>query len=358
MKKLITLLLIIPGLYSITVQAQTSHQYGTIIENQAGGSPIIYMGQNNNVSHRYLGLINSTTSGSAGGLMAGGVLVADTYSYATPGRNDLIVKGRVGIGTNSLSSYALDVTGNWAMRSTGYFYDAIAYAFESSTQQYMHFKTTGGKGHVGMDSSNDLILQSNGGQVGINTTAPAYPLDVNGGAAFRSSTYFYDATGYAFESSTQQYLHFKTNGGKGYVGMDSSNDLILQTNGGKVGIGTTAPGYLLSVDGTVNAEEVIVSNVAGADFVFEEDYDLRSLEETEKFIEANKHLPEIPSAADMAENGLGLKEMNILLLQKVEELTLHLIEQNKRIDQVEQVNSELAKSNEVLKAEVHTLKNQ
>lgn len=100
-------------------------------------------------------------------------------------------------------------------------------------------------------------------------------------------------------------------------------------NNGKIGVGTTAPTQKLSVDGKINAEEIILEDVAGADFVFEEDYDLRSLEETEEFIKANKHLPEIPSAAEMAEEGLEIKTMNILLLQKVEELTLHLIRMEK-----------------------------
>ncbi|MDW3193124.1 MAG: hypothetical protein R8G66_12200 [Cytophagales bacterium] len=112
-------------------------------------------------------------------------------------------------------------------------------------------------------------------------------------------------------------------------GLNTWNLGLTQDKDGNVGIGTISPSQKLSVDGTINAEEILLEDVAGADFVFEEDYDLRSLEETEQFIKANKHLPEVPSAAEMAEEGLALKEMNILLLQKVEELTLHLIRMEK-----------------------------
>jgi hypothetical protein len=67
----------------------------------------------------------------------------------------------------------------------------------------------------------------------------------------------------------------------------------------------------------------------GPDYVFEKDYDLLSLSELETYITQNKHLPEVPSAKEMEAEGLNLKEMNLLLLKKVEELTLHLIEMKK-----------------------------
>jgi len=101
---------------------------------------------------------------------------------------------------------------------------------------------------------------------------------------------------------------------------------------GNVGIGKKTPSAKLHVNGKIISEEIVVENVSGADFVFEDDYDLRSLEETEAFIKENKHLPEIPSAAAMAEDGLGLKKMNILLLQKIEEMTLHQIDLLKKIE--------------------------
>jgi len=72
----------------------------------------------------------------------------------------------------------------------------------------------------------------------------------------------------------------------------------------------------------------------GPDYVFEPTYNLKPLAEIETYIKENKHLPEVPSAKEMEKNGVQLGEMNMLLLKKVEELTLHLIEQNKEIKEL------------------------
>jgi hypothetical protein len=75
----------------------------------------------------------------------------------------------------------------------------------------------------------------------------------------------------------------------------------------------------------LNAKDINVEMSNAADYVFDEDYDLKSLSEVESYVKENKHLPGIPSAADMAENGMNVSTMSNLLLEKVEELTLHLI---------------------------------
>ena len=91
-------------------------------------------------------------------------------------------------------------------------------------------------------------------------------------------------------------------------------------------------------NGTLVAKEVLVteSNSYWPDFVFEKDYSLMNLSETEAFIKENKHLPEIPSAKEIEENGLNLGEMQAKLLQKIEELTLHAIEQQKLIEELQE----------------------
>jgi len=86
----------------------------------------------------------------------------------------------------------------------------------------------------------------------------------------------------------------------------------------------------LDVKGIINASEIQVT-AQTADFVFEPDYNLRPLDEVEAFVKENKHLPEIPSAKQMEAEGVNVAEMNKLLLQKVEELTLYVIEQEKEI---------------------------
>lgn len=111
------------------------------------------------------------------------------------------------------------------------------------------------------------------------------------------------------------------------------NDFLL-THSGNVGIGTSNPNYKLDVNGTIRACELKV-DMQGADFVFEEDYQLRSLEEVEEFINANKHLPDVAPAKEMQKEGVKQSEMNQMLLQKIEELMLYVIFQNKKIEELE-----------------------
>ncbi len=104
---------------------------------------------------------------------------------------------------------------------------------------------------------------------------------------------------------------------------------------GRVGIGTANPQADLAVEGNILAKQIKVkTDITIPDYVFEPDYNLSSLQEVEKYVKANKHLPEIPSAQKIGEEGLNLAEMNLLLLKKVEELTLHLIEKDKVIKEV------------------------
>jgi hypothetical protein len=113
----------------------------------------------------------------------------------------------------------------------------------------------------------------------------------------------------------------------GYFSGDAyiSSDLRIATT-------TQATGYALSVNGKVACEEVLVEDLASwPDYVFADDYSLMSLEELEQSIQKNKHLPGIPSAAEIEEKGLMLGDMQRKLLEKIEELTLYTIEQGKII---------------------------
>jgi hypothetical protein len=115
--------------------------------------------------------------------------------------------------------------------------------------------------------------------------------------------------------------------------INGTNRMLIQNNG-NIGIGTASPAYKLDVNGTIRANEIIV-NTTGADFVFAEDYQLRPLSEVKAFIKENKHLPEIKSAQEMQENGIGVNELQTQLLQKIEELTLYIIHQEERINALE-----------------------
>jgi hypothetical protein len=166
-----------------------------------GGNPSIYLGTGTTELNRYLQLANSPGLLNSSGLKAGGVLVADTYSYANPSKNDLIVKGKVGIGTTLL---------------------------------------------------------------------------------------------------------------------------------------TNPNNYTLAVNGKIGAKDVQVetSSTTWPDYVFTQDYRLPSLAEVEKFIQENNHLESVPSATEIEKDGHSLGEMDKILLKKVEELTLYVIQQQKEIEEL------------------------
>lgn len=126
---------------------------------------------------------------------------------------------------------------------------------------------------------------------------------------------------------------------------DASKLYMFWKQDGNVGIGTTNPGsFKLAVDGKVWAKEVQVALTnPGPDYVFEKDYNLMRLEETKAYIDANKHLPGVPSAKEMEKNGVQLGEMNMMLLKKVEELTLYLIEQQNKIREQDELLKALEK---------------
>ncbi|MET0466231.1 MAG: hypothetical protein ABW007_23935 [Chitinophagaceae bacterium] len=136
---------------------------------------------------------------------------------------------------------------------------------------------------------------------------------------------------------------------------DAGSGLLYNTTlSGKVGIGTsTIPtGYKLAIAGNVIAEKVKVQlQSQWADYVFDEEYKLMPLPALEKFIRQNKHLPEIPTAAEVEKDGIDIGNNQALLLKKIEELTLHMIGQNKLVQQVIADNAKLKEEIEQLKGE-------
>jgi hypothetical protein len=183
-----------------------------------------------------------------------------------------------------------------------------------------------------------------GGNIGIGTNTPTNTLTLRRVAYGTSND-----VGIDFSATNGEYspvyariaLGIGTasqNQGTGYLSFSTLNSGTLIEGmridpTGNIGIGTSNPGgYKLAVNGKIRAHEIKVEAAPWPDYVFAKDYSLPSLIETEKHIRENGHLLGIPSAAEVKANGIDLGDMNAKLLQKIEELTLHLIEQNKLIE--------------------------
>lgn len=241
----------------------------------------LYTGRGAGELNRYVRLLNSYEHSSASGLMAGGMLISDSYSYANPGKNDLVVKGKIGIGTPT-SRAGLEIN---------------------------------------RGNTNDLALM-------LSSSGPGWGSGVileNTAGAGSSYGMYVSPDGNLYLTNEKKQV---------------ANWVINQD--GNFGIGTRNldPAFKLSVNGAVRAKEVKVES-NWADFVFEPDYKLRSLEEVEAHIKAHGHLPEVPTAAVVKREGVDLGKTDALLLQKIEELTLYMIEMKKEIRQLKEENQQL-----------------
>ncbi|MCZ8217573.1 MAG: hypothetical protein O9262_15115 [Cyclobacteriaceae bacterium] len=262
--------------------------------------------------------------------------------------------GNVGIGTSTpggklvVSENGTAITiGSGSIGFNRNYVDGYIYNNNSTAWQI-----NGNNDGFGISGFNGAINQPfkilNDGKIGIGTPTPDEDLTVKG-----VTKIYPNKTGDA-----RSFLVRSTFLNHSFI--DNNYPVVLATGGGnqplildaaRVGIGTNDPKNKLSVNGTVWATEVKVSLTDGVDWVFEDDYDLRTLEEVEEFIKQNKHLPEIPSAEEFRKNDLNVAEMDNKLLQKIEELTLYMIDMNKRMGQLENENKEL-------KAKVRHLENQ
>jgi hypothetical protein len=254
------------------------------------------------------------------------LLTFPAFGQWTPSGNNLYsLNNKVGIGTSNPQLGKLEI------------------AADASSTDHLSFNDTGTNGlfwRIGpraggggpeifgfYSGSGQIMALKQGGYVGIGTANPWGKLHIAADANSISHMVFQDVS----TGGLTWQIGPRAGGGADVFGFwDGANQVMVLKQGGNVGIGTNIPGYKLDIAGTARAEEVIVES-AGADFVFEDDYDLRSLEEVEQFIGEHGHLPEIPSAEQMQAGGMQVGDMQTKLLQKIEELTLYIIEQNKLI---------------------------
>lgn len=221
------------------------------------------------------------------------------------------------------------------------------------------------------DGVGEEIIRFNGhGMVGIGTISPSSKLDVRGAVTIDRGADAVIFTGTAaFEQN--RYLQLinsptvaNASGLKagGVLVADAydyadpaKNDLIVK---GNVGIGTSSPLEKLSVNGKIRAREVKVEVTGWADYVFAADYALNELREVEKYIKENGHLPDIPSAKDVENEGISLGEMNVKLLKKIEELTLYLIQKDKEISELKKLEMRMAElEKKMVQTTTRTLEN-
>lgn len=218
---------------------------------------------------------------------------------------------------------------------------------------------------------------TSGGQIGIGTTNPGiYKLDVNG--AVRGSSAVVTNTLGIGTTTASSPLGFANVFGKkvSFYNVDANNDygIGIQANemqfysppatsmafgtgtlgsftprmtywpsSGQLGINCTPQSdYMLSVNGKIRAKEIRV-NTNWSDYVFADDYQLRSLKDVEIYIKEHRHLPGITDAATLESEGMDVSKMQAAMMAKIEELTLYLIEANKKIEQLQRVNAVILK---------------
>ncbi|MCJ8212047.1 hypothetical protein MUY27_20185 [Mucilaginibacter sp. RS28] len=199
----------------------------------------------------------------------------------------------------------------------------------------------------------------NSGNVGIGTSTPDQKLHVVGNIRMSDKLFFGNwflgATG-AWPSNPGLYY----SGGDEVFGMASTGGQIsFQIDGGfrqqevgqvnyfmdKVGIGTTSPDAKLAVKGTIHAQEVKVDINNWGDYVFKPNYNLTKLSDLKTYVDRNHHLPEIPSAQEIETKGANLGELVKLQMKKIEELTLYLIEKDRKDKEQQAHIHKLQKSN-------------
>jgi hypothetical protein len=189
----------------------------------------------------------------------------------------------------------------------------------------------GGVDAINIDGENHLV--------GIGTTSPNATLQVgdseNSGSP--SSEVEVKRLSLAPVTHSGSDWFFTTRDNNPYANLDigyHTNKNLSLRHDGNVGIGTSNPSELLTVKGKILAGEVQIENVHNIpDYVFEDDYNLRSIAEVDSYIKENKHLPDVPSASELEENGYNIGDMNNILLKKVEELTLYMIDMKKSLDE-------------------------
>jgi len=211
---------------------------------------------------------------------------------------------------------------------------------------------TDGTFEVGPSGNRFRVLTN--GKVGIGTSNPYEKLQVGNAIGLHDGghkilTFMYAYSGGARDLDNTKHageIRFDPIAGNLQLGTSSAltngpTPRMTIAKSGNVGIGTTNPDAKLAVNGRIHTKEVKVDLSGWADYVFKKEYKLPTLKEVAEHIQEKGHLINIPSEAEVLKNGIDLGQMNAKLLEKIEELTLYTIAQEKKIKEQENKNEEL-----------------
>ncbi|HXA01603.1 MAG TPA: hypothetical protein VNW99_06425 [Cytophagaceae bacterium] len=267
--------------------------------------------------------------------IAGGAVIGSSYAGVnTAPANGLLVQGNVGIG-NNFSSTTLPYASFQHWNQWGW--PLSMGSFSNTNYSTTGYATTYLGFNAGLNTSTSKVqLETDGG----NNGGAMVVGNVGGTLNFFTFPTATPSSAQIIDPASSSFINYRR---------------MVITQNGAVVIGNVATpnvydpntgvGYSLYAVGGILTEKVKVAlhsdAVNWSDFVFDKSYKLRSLNEVEKFITKNKHLPEIPSAKEVYANGIDVAEMDAKLLMKIEELTLYMIEMQKEIKALKKQNQEL-----------------
>ncbi len=262
-----------------------------------------------------------------------------------PGGNVLLVNGggNVGIGvTNPL--YKLDVGGETRITGTATidlpFGPIIFGALSVHDETVTHLLMDGNSINAVENGSGEadflrLCRYGKGVQIGLAgvgssdaTLSVARGSGMNGTAMFRGTTHI---SHFNYGTNEDTFIRGGKNGSSVVINDTHNGNVYLAEGGGNVGIGTGNLAYRLNVNGTIRSKEIVVES-NWADYVFEDTYSLPSLHEVEQFIHQHHHLPNMPAATDVKNNGLAVGDVQTKMMEKIEELTLYIIDLHHEIE--------------------------
>lgn len=370
-----------------------SFHEGIKVDVNAGGS-IMYINPNDGAGnyHQYWNTIggatpvrisngiaydqffNSTTANTTASnyqLRYGGYGAAGSAITWNPAFSVNYSNGFFGIKTNT-PEHALDVNGDGRFQGNDIFGGTGNLRVNGGTGGFVELKTqsptygviirdVSGSGYfgnievdnntlgIGYRTSNGQLFIEYGGNVGIGTSNPGSKLDVNGGIRWGTA---------GASLGTGQGANMEMRGtGTPYI--DFSNDpttdydaRIILNNDNRL----TVSGAEFNVLNTLSAKRVKVTATGYPDYVFEDDYELKTLKEVEQHIDAKGHLPGVPSEKEIVKEGLDLNDQSMWQMEKIEELFLHMIENEKRVDALVKEVETLKQENQQLKQENQALK--